>query len=542
MRSLKAWTTALLFVFTLCFVLSDVARGNVLGDMQTFAPNTDGLDFITVHTGRPLKQGWWAFSNYVNYARGHLLVYSDMVSQEKINPYNDQLAEYDLDIAYAWSDHLQLFFATPILMWQEPDQDKPIKVNISKGSATYRPGMKYTFSKGRSQHAFIGSLEQLAVENSPYVGVRPGPIVNLEWAGTWSDGEHSHGFNAGYRVRSPTEMPTDARMFPIDDQLLLSYGYSAPFTRTSRWVFEIFTSMPTQQDPYKNVMDASSVDLLLALKHRWVKNLNFDWGGTIEPGVASLAPQFRVFAGLVYYWKPESRSTPNEVIEPTPRPADLREEDVYTSGDGFMPGEADEENARPSDLLTVDPERSEVFEGKTVQLRARGGIPPYKYEVIDGPGRVSPTGLVRTSRPGKIVVAVRDQSGGGEARAVIFVKMIPKPDREFVLKNLEFDFDSDRLTAKSMDMLDRQVPTLKGLNVQRLIIVGHTDSLGNDDYNADLSERRANAIKRILAPALGLRDDQVTAVGRGESMPIATNKTAAGRQANRRVELKVYFK
>lgn len=519
-----------------------VARANVLGDMQTFAPNTDGLDFISVHTGRPLKQGWWAFSNYANYARGHLLVYSDMVNQEKISPYHDQLVEYDLDIAYAWTENLQLFFATPILLWQEPDKDAAIKVYITKGSATYRPGFKYTFGGGRSKHALIASVEQLAVENSPYTGIRPGPILNAEWAGTWSDGQRSHGFNAGYRLRSPTTTPADARMFPIDDQLIFSYGYSAPWTRTSRWVFEVFGSYPVQQDPYKNAMDASSLDVLLALKHRWVKNLNFDWGATVEPGVQSLSPQFRLFAGLVYYWKPESRSTPEEVIEPTPRPADLVEEDVAISGDGFMPGESDDETARPSDLLTVDPETTEVFEGVVVPLRVRGGIRPYKFEVIDGPGRVTPKGLVRTSRPGKIVVKVTDQSAGGEVRSVIHVKSIPKPDREFVLKNLQFVFDSDELTPKSRDLLDRQVPTLKGLNVQRLIIVGHTDSMGDDDYNADLSERRAQAIKRILGPALGLRDSQITAVGRGESQPIATNKTEAGRQANRRVELKVYFR
>jgi outer membrane protein OmpA-like peptidoglycan-associated protein len=257
--------------------------------------------------------------------------------------------------------------------------------------------------------------------------------------------------------------------------------------------------------------------------------------------VQSLSPQFRLFAGLVYYWKPDGSSSPDEVIEPTPQPADLREEGG-DDGRGFMAEESDDEPKGGADLLNINPDRSEVFEGTVVPLKATGGIAPYKFDIVDGPGRVDQKGIVRTGREGKIVVRVTDQSGGGEARAVIFVKTIPKPDKEFILKNLQFVFDSDELTPKSQRMLDRQVPTLKGLNVQSLIIVGHTDSLGNDDYNADLSQRRAAAIKRILGPALGLEESQITAIGKGESQPIATNKTEAGRQANRRVELKVYFK
>lgn len=67
-------------------------------------------------------------------------------------------------------------------------------------------------------------------------------------------------------------------------------------------------------------------------------------------------------------------------------------------------------------------------------------------------------------------------------------------------------------------------------------VIGHTDNTGSNAYNKDLSIRRATAVRDILLSS-GVRGNRVRAVGRGENQPIATNATAAGRQANRRVEI-----
>ena len=68
------------------------------------------------------------------------------------------------------------------------------------------------------------------------------------------------------------------------------------------------------------------------------------------------------------------------------------------------------------------------------------------------------------------------------------------------------------------------------------MVEGHTDSTGSEAMNQQLSEKRAQAVRDFLAGA-GVPADRVTSVGRGEDQPIATNKTVAGRQQNRRVEL-----
>jgi outer membrane protein OmpA-like peptidoglycan-associated protein len=69
-------------------------------------------------------------------------------------------------------------------------------------------------------------------------------------------------------------------------------------------------------------------------------------------------------------------------------------------------------------------------------------------------------------------------------------------------------------------------------------VEGHTDSVGSDAYNMDLSKRRANAVKTLLAMR-GVAEGRMEVIGYGKTMPVATNNTEAGRQMNRRVEIKI---
>jgi outer membrane protein OmpA-like peptidoglycan-associated protein len=69
-------------------------------------------------------------------------------------------------------------------------------------------------------------------------------------------------------------------------------------------------------------------------------------------------------------------------------------------------------------------------------------------------------------------------------------------------------------------------------------VEGHTDSRGSNEYNMDLSHRRANAVKNLLVQR-GIAGSRIEAVAFGETMPVASNDTEAGRQKNRRVEIKI---
>ena len=104
---------------------------------------------------------------------------------------------------------------------------------------------------------------------------------------------------------------------------------------------------------------------------------------------------------------------------------------------------------------------------------------------------------------------------------------------------IEFEFDSSRLTTDSKVTLDQIASILlNNPTWNTLVVKGHTDSTGPDAYNQGLSERRAVSVKDYLV-GKGLNGAAISTVGYGESQPISTNNTAAGRQANRRVEFEI---
>jgi outer membrane protein OmpA-like peptidoglycan-associated protein len=111
-------------------------------------------------------------------------------------------------------------------------------------------------------------------------------------------------------------------------------------------------------------------------------------------------------------------------------------------------------------------------------------------------------------------------------------------DRGMVVTLGDVLFDTGQATLKpGADLtLDRLAGYMKSNPNTRVLIEGHTDSVGSDSYNDALSQRRADAVAHALI-ARGVADDEVRAIGRGKNFPVATNDTPAGRQQNRRVEI-----
>ena len=107
---------------------------------------------------------------------------------------------------------------------------------------------------------------------------------------------------------------------------------------------------------------------------------------------------------------------------------------------------------------------------------------------------------------------------------------------EIVLKGVNFDFDSAKLSASSESVLDDVVTLLKLRPGSPAILGGHTDSRGKAAYNHALSQRRANAVRDYLV-AKGIPAASLTAKGYGDTRPLASNKTDEGRAQNRRVTL-----
>ncbi|MGQ0698774.1 MAG: OmpA family protein [Panacagrimonas sp.] len=107
-----------------------------------------------------------------------------------------------------------------------------------------------------------------------------------------------------------------------------------------------------------------------------------------------------------------------------------------------------------------------------------------------------------------------------------------------ILRGVNFEFDKARLTTNAKTILDNVGEELTAYPEIEVELSGHTDSKGSDEYNQNLSERRADSVKAYLVKK-DIADSRMTTAGLGEAQPVADNETDEGRELNRRVELKV---
>jgi len=129
--------------------------------------------------------------------------------------------------------------------------------------------------------------------------------------------------------------------------------------------------------------------------------------------------------------------------------------------------------------------------------------------------------------------------GGG---IYLYLKNRNKKDEGEVLQdtfdNLNFEFNKATILESSFPYLDKLADIMNKKPKWKLQIVGHTDNVGNDAYNLDLSQRRANQVKKYLE-FKKVNPSQITATGLGETKPVADNSTKEGRDKNRRVEFTI---
>ncbi len=116
----------------------------------------------------------------------------------------------------------------------------------------------------------------------------------------------------------------------------------------------------------------------------------------------------------------------------------------------------------------------------------------------------------------------------------------PQPTTEKVTLAADalFDFDKAIIKNDAKAKLDDLVGKLKAINLEVIIAIGHTDSVGTPAYNQKLSVKRADAVKAYMV-SKGIEPNRIYTEGKGEKQPIADNKTKEGRAKNRRVEIEV---
>lgn len=102
-----------------------------------------------------------------------------------------------------------------------------------------------------------------------------------------------------------------------------------------------------------------------------------------------------------------------------------------------------------------------------------------------------------------------------------------------------FGFDSAQLSGQARENLNNLAESLRNYPGTELLVVGHTDAVGEEAYNQELSEERAGAAAEFLI-AEGISPERITTIGKGETEPVASNDTEFGQQQNRRVEMAIF--
>ena len=181
----------------------------------------------------------------------------------------------------------------------------------------------------------------------------------------------------------------------------------------------------------------------------------------------------------------------------------------------------------------------------TIQFNASasGGCPPYTYNWEIGEGGSSseqnPSHLIEKEGNYTARVTVTDSKGNSCQKNVSYetsAEFIPTPEKPVVLHGVKFEFDKSRLTVKADSLLDLVATSLKRRPDVKVEVVGHCDWIGSEAYNQKLSLLRAEAVRDYLIRN-GVKAENLTFTGYGETKPMADNKTAEGRALNRRVEL-----
>jgi len=200
-------------------------------------------------------------------------------------------------------------------------------------------------------------------------------------------------------------------------------------------------------------------------------------------------------------------------------------------------------NRPPTVRVTCDPALLEP--GQTSRCTAQGTDPeggPLTYRWTAGAGSVSPADspnttftAPQTEGPVTVTVTATDNAkNDATASATLLVR--PRTVIEF--EDVHFDFDRYSLRPEALKLLDEAVAKLQANPNIQVTIEGHADSVGTQQYNLALGDRRANSARDYLVMR-GIATSRLRTVSYGEDRPIDTNETAAGRARNRRAHLAV---
>jgi OOP family OmpA-OmpF porin len=169
-------------------------------------------------------------------------------------------------------------------------------------------------------------------------------------------------------------------------------------------------------------------------------------------------------------------------------------------------------------------------------LRSNGNTKLYSMNLVYKLGRPAATAPVPAPAPAPVPEAAPAPAPAPMPAPA--PAPVPVSEKVSFAAEALFDFDKSVVKPEGKAALDDLLNKLQGMNTEVMVTVGHTDSVGSDAYNQKLSLRRAEAVKAYIV-SKGVETSRVYTEGKGESQPVADNKSAEGRAKNRRVTVEV---
>lgn len=319
--------------------------------------------------------------------------------------------------------------------------------------------------------------------------------------------------NVGYRLREGT----GASLLRVDDEVFVDVGGGYRIGKAD--VGAVISASLSAVEPSDSA-NASAIELMgMGGYDVWGPVQAFAGAGV---GVESAygVPDWRVFVGARYTMRKEKKAIPPEIIasvEPVKDPEPIKEPEP-------------EPVKEPEPPVDNDPDKDTVMN------------PDDKCPDVAGP--VENLGCPDQDRDGDTVVDrldnCPDEAGDPAEQGCVKKQLVQIQTGSLVILDvIYFKKGSDVIERKSHKLLKNLAQVINSHpNITKIRIEGHTSEEGSSERNQELSQKRAESVKAFLVKE-GVAEDRLEPVGFGETVPVADNKTHAGRVKNRRVEFKI---
>ncbi|MGA8762889.1 MAG: OmpA family protein [Candidatus Sulfotelmatobacter sp.] len=170
---------------------------------------------------------------------------------------------------------------------------------------------------------------------------------------------------------------------------------------------------------------------------------------------------------------------------------------------------------------------------KDVDARAQAGIQAVNAKTADVEQKAQAAGQSAAS--------AQQMADAANNRVGVLTNTVANLDnyRPVAETSVKFGFNKDNLTSKGKEALDQLANSLASTKGYIITLEGSTDSVGSQEYNYDLSQRRANSVIQYLASKYNVPAHKIYVIGLGKDKPLESNKTSTGRADNRRVDVRL---